>query len=133
MISSRMNSPAPGGSKMRLVGRSVNLDEDSALDPGKDGEGFGVASLAHGGLTRWRGADRLALGDGDSPGTYREMTMSELLSGGSFHLASAGGARDEAAGQWSIWARGARSNFEGGRRRRVARRRGHVGPAGRGL
>ena len=43
----------------------------------------------------------------------REMTMSELLLGSSFHLASAQGGGGNAAGRWSLWGRGMRTGFKG--------------------
>ncbi len=114
MIAGRMNAPAPSGAKMTLGGQTVSLDEDSERLLMKKGAGF--VSFAQdgggsGGLARLRAENRLT-GHG-APETYRETTVSELLSGGSFHLASAKDA-GEAAGRWSIWGRGSRTSFEGG-------------------
>ncbi len=118
MISSRMNAPAPGGAKVTLGGRSVDLNADPDRYLAKEGAGFGSASLTHGGtdsrgLARARAANRPANGEEDSP-AYREMTMSEFLRGGSFHLASAGEGEAVPGGRWSLWGRGARTSFEGG-------------------
>ena len=113
-ITGRMNAPAPSGAKMTLGGQTVNLDEDPERLLMKEGAGFGSFAQdggGSGGLARLRTANRLT-GRG-APETHRETTMSELLSGGSFHLASAKDA-GEAAGRWSIWGRGSRTSFEGG-------------------
>ncbi len=114
MIAGRLNAPAPSGAKMTLGGQTVNLDEDPERLLMKKGAGF--VSFAQdgggsGGLARLRAENRLT--GRDAPETYRETTVSELLSGGSFHLASAKDA-GEAAGRWSIWGRGSRTSFEGG-------------------
>ena len=117
MISSRLNAPAPSGAKMTLGGQTVKLDADPERYLSK--EDVGSASLAHHGidplsLSRARTANRLTNGEEDSTGAYREMTMGQLLSGASFHLASAKEAAEAAGSQWSIWGRGAQSSFEGG-------------------
>ncbi|MCY4382464.1 MAG: hypothetical protein OXE44_04865 [Nitrospinae bacterium] len=119
MISGRMNAPAPGGAKMTLGGQTVKLDADPERYLTEQGAGLGFASLAHQGIdprsiARARTANRLSGGEEDSTGSYREMTMSQLLSGASFHLASTREAAEAAGSQWSIWGRGASSSFEGG-------------------
>ena len=119
MISGRLNTPAPGGAKVTLGGQTVKLDADPERYLTKQGADFGFASLAHQGIdprsiARARTANRLTMREEDSTGSYREMTMSQLLSGASFHLASAKGAAEAAGSQWSIWGRGASSSFEGG-------------------
>ncbi len=119
MISSRLNAPAPSGAKMTLGGQTVKLDADPERYLTREGAGFGFASLAHDGigargLSRPILTNRPANGEEDSPGAYREMTMSQLLSGASFHLASAKEAAEAAGSRWSIWGRGARTSFEGG-------------------
>ena len=119
MISSRLNAPAQGGAKMTLGGQTVKLDADMERYLTKDAAGLGFASLAHNGvdtrgLARARTANRLTTKNDDSTDSYREMTMSRLLSGASFHLASAKGAAEAPGGSWSIWGRGAQSSFEGG-------------------
>ena len=114
MITGRMNAPAPGGSRMTLGGRSVDLNEDPERLLAKEGAGFtspayeGTGSL---GLAR-RGTAGGPGGD-ESTGAYRETTVSELLRGGSFHLASAQEAEAVPGGRWSMWGRGARTSFEG--------------------
>ena len=118
MISSRLNSSAPSGAKMTLGGRTVNLGADIERYLAKEDVGL-IASRAHHGIAS-RGlsrpilTNRLARGEQDSPGAYREMTMSQLLSGASFHLASTKEAAEAAGSRWSIWGRGAQSSFEGG-------------------
>ena len=119
MISSRLNAPAQGGAKMTLGGQTVKLDADPERYLTREGAGFGFASLAHDGigargLSRPILTNRPANGEEDSPGVYSEMTMSQLLSGASFHLASAKEAAEAAGSRWSIWGRGAQSSFEGG-------------------
>ncbi len=119
MISSRLNAPAPSGAKMTLGGQTVKLDADPERYLTKEGAGFDFASHTHNGigtrgLARARTANRLTNGEEDSTGSYREMTMSGLLSGASFHLASTREAAEAAGSRWSIWARGAQSSFEGG-------------------
>ena len=118
MISSRLNAPAQGGAKMTLGGRTVKLDADPDRYLAKEDVGL-TASLSHDGidarsLSRARTANRLTNGEQDSPGAYREMTMSQFLSGASFHLASTKEAAEAAGSRWSIWGRGAQSSFEGG-------------------
>ena len=118
MISSRLNSPAQGGAKMTLGGRTVNLGADMERYLAKEDVGL-TASLAHDGidprsLSRPILTNRLTNGEQDSPGAYREMTMSQLLSGASFQLASTREAAEAAGSRWSIWGRGAQSSFEGG-------------------
>ncbi len=118
MISSRLNSSAPSGAKMTLGGRTVNLGADIERYLAKEDVGL-IASRAHHGIAS-RGlsrpilTNRLARGEQDSPGAYREMTMSQLLSGASFQLASTREAAEAAGSRWSIWGRGAQSSFEGG-------------------
>lgn len=117
MISSRLNAPAPGGAKMTLGGQTVKLDSDPERYLSKEDVGF--ASLAHHGIdargiARARSANRLSRGEEGSTGAYREMTMTQLLSGASFHLASTKEAAEAAGSRWSIWGRGAQSSFEGG-------------------
>ena len=107
-IAVRMNAPAPSGAKMTLGGQTVNLDEDPARFMAENDPEV----MGRDGLKRRAASRRLAMGRG-APETHRETTMSELLSGGSFHLASAKDA-GEAAGRWSIWGRGSRTSFEGG-------------------
>jgi len=119
MISSRLNSPAPGGAKMTLGGQTVKLDADPERYLTEHGAGLGFVSRAHHGieargLARPIFTNRLTNGEEDSPGAYREMTMGQLLSGASFHLASAKEAAEAAGSSWSIWGRGAQSSFEGG-------------------
>ena len=118
MISNRLNAPAQGGAKMTLGGRTVNLGADMERYLAKEDVGL-TASLAHDGIdplsiARARAANRLARGEEDSTGSYREMTMSQLLSGASFHLASTKEASEMAGSRWAIWGRGAQSSFEGG-------------------
>ncbi len=118
MISNRLNAPAQGGAKMTLGGRTVKLDADPDSYLAKEDVGL-TASLAHDGidsrgLSRPILTNRLTNGEEDSPGAYREMTMSQLLSGASFHLASTKEAAEAAGSRWSIWGRGAQSSFEGG-------------------
>ena len=117
MISGRLNAPAPGGTKMTLGGQTVKLDADPERYLSKEDVGF--ASLAHHGieargLARPIFTNRLTNGEEDSPGAYREMTMNQLLSGASFHLASSKEAAETAGSSWSVWGRGAQSSFEGG-------------------
>ena len=119
MISSRMNSPAQGGAKMTLGGQTVRLDEDSAQALARGGAGYEFASLAHRGvgsrgLAHARTMNRLTQGESDSRGSYREMTLSRLLRGGRFHMASTKEAAEASGSQWSIWGRGAQTSFEGG-------------------
>ncbi len=119
MISSRLNAPAPSGAKMTLGGQTVKLDADPDSYLTKEGAGLGFASLAHQGIdprsiARARTANRLTNGEEDSTGAYREMTMNQLLSGATFHLASTKEAAEAAGSRWSIWGRGASSSFEGG-------------------
>ena len=119
MISSRLNSPAPSGAKMTLGGQTVKLDADPERYLTEQGADFGFASLAHQGIdprsiARARTANRLSGGEEDSTGAYREMTMNQLLSGATFHLASTKEAAEAAGSRWSIWGRGAQSSFEGG-------------------
>ncbi len=119
MISGRLNAPAPDGAKMTLGGQTVKLDADPDSYLTEQGAGLGFASLAHQGIdprsiARARTANRLNGGEEDSTGAYREMTMSQLLSGASFHLASTKEAAEAAGSRWSIWGRGAQSSFEGG-------------------
>ena len=104
MISGRMNAPAPVGAKMTLGGRRVDLNDDMERLLANEGAGFARNA---------GGSGRLALGGDESTGTYRKTTVSELLRGGSFHLASAKGAEDAPGGRWSMWGRGARTSFEG--------------------
>ena len=104
MLTGRMNAPAPGGSRMTLGGRSVDLNEDIERLLAKQGG-------ASGGLARWGTAD--GSGWDEATGTYHETTVSELLRGGSFHLASAQEAEAAPGGRWSMWGRGARTSFEG--------------------
>ena len=119
MISSRLNAPAQGGAKMTLGGQTVKLDADPERYLTEQGAGLGFASITHGGieargLARPIFTNRLTNGEEDSPGAYREMTMGQMLSGASFHLASTKEAAEAAGSQWSIWGRGAQSSFEGG-------------------
>ena len=104
MISGRMNAPAPVGAKMTLGGRRVDLNDDMERLLANEGAGFARNA---------GGSGRLALGGDESTGTYRKTTVSDLLRGGSFHLASAKGAEDAPGGRWSMWGRGARTSFEG--------------------
>ena len=117
MISGRLNAPAPSGAKMTLGGQTVKLDADPERYLSKEDVGF--APRAHHGidplsLSRARTANRLTNGEEDSTGAYREMTMTRLLSGASFHLASTKEAAETAGSRWSIWGRGAQNSFEGG-------------------
>ncbi len=98
MITGRMNAPAPEGAKMTIGGHGVDLNEDIERLLAKQGG-------ASGGLAR--------RGTAGGPG-YRETTVSELLRGGSFHLASAKEAEAVPGGRWSMWGRGAQTSFEGG-------------------
>ena len=104
MISGRMNAPAPVGAKMTLGGRRVDLNDDMERLLANEGAGFARNA---------GGSGRLALGGDESTGTYRKTTVSELLRGGSFHLALSKGAEDAPGGRWSMWGRGARTTFEG--------------------
>ena len=117
MISSRLNAPAPSGAKMTIGGQTVKLDADPERYLSKEDVGF--ASLAHHGIdargiARARTANRLTNGEKDSTGAYREVTMTQLLSGARFHLASTKEAAEAAGSRWSIWGRGAQNSFEGG-------------------
>ena len=119
MISDRMNSPTPSGPKLTLGGQSVNLDGDWADSPARDGAGFDSVSLAQNdgdsrAFARWRSADGLPLGGDESRGTYRGMTLSELLTSSSFLLASAKGAEGAPGGRWSMWGGASRTSFGGG-------------------
>ncbi len=108
MIAGRMNGPARSGAEMTLGGRTMNLGEDSARFMAEND----LEVMDRDSLERRVASRRLAMGR-DAREAWREMTVSELLSGASFHLASAEDA-GEMGGRWSIWGSGARTSFEGG-------------------
>ncbi len=92
--------------QVTLGGREVALD---AAWPG--GEEALPASWSRDAASgRLPGED---LGREEKDPIAREMTMSELLLGSSFHLASAQGGGGNAAGRWSLWGRGMRTGFKG--------------------
>ncbi len=91
-----------GAAGMVLGGQELGLD-------GSAGREALLARLAE--RYRREAGARLERGE-DAPLTVREVSMSELLLGSSFHMASAGDA-GASPGRWSVWGRGARSSFSG--------------------
>ena len=100
-VSARIEGGA-GAAGMVLGGQELGLD-------GSAGREALLARLAE--RYRREAGARLERGE-DAPLTVREVSMSELLLGSSFHMASAGDA-GASPGRWSVWGRGARSSFSG--------------------
>ena len=105
-VGARIEGSSSGSTRLTLGGRPVPLDaswtaEEATPTSRTKERDFGrLLTEGHAGL--WR--------EGDDD-VARAATMSELLRGSSFHLASA--ATAEQGPRWSLWGRGAHASFNG--------------------
>ncbi len=109
MISGRLNSPAPAGTKVVLAGHAVNPEDDPTPPPGQDG----LALTGKGGLAPWHGTTRPGLMD-DSPIGERGMSLADLLARSSFRLSAVQNMAGSESRRWTAWGGGALTTFEGG-------------------
>lgn len=99
-VDARMTSPPPSGSRLTLGGQNVLFGDASAV-------------IGDDRFAQWSGQSPLALPRNRSLTRGRQMSLSDLLMGSSFQLASANGAQEASGGYWTAWGGAARTSFGG--------------------